>query len=135
VKQHAYDFDSEFNDPAIWNVASHTEHPIDILEPLPDARDPYRAAALDHLRVLLAIDAFMTDSENPRLAWITVAITFNLTSVRQLSVSGIANQLGVSAATLRCSMAKFLEMAGLDLPDRFGRFRRGLELCFLLMFG
>jgi hypothetical protein len=64
--------------------------------------------------VLLPIDAFMTDSENPRLAWITVALTFDLASVRGWTEVQITNQLGVSASTVRRSTARFREMAGLD---------------------
>jgi hypothetical protein len=58
---------------------------IDEIEPREDTISPYREAALDHLRVLLTIDEFMTVSENPRLAWITVAITFDLISIRGLT--------------------------------------------------
>ena len=54
-----------------------------------------REAALDCLRTLLAIDAYMADSENPRLSWVTVALTFDLTSIRGLSLTEIASQLGV----------------------------------------
>jgi hypothetical protein len=52
VKHHAHDFDSEFNDPAIWNSASYTAQPIDDLEPMPDASNDYRKAAIEHLQIL-----------------------------------------------------------------------------------
>jgi hypothetical protein len=94
-------FDPKFSDIADSDLASYTAHPIDELEPLLDDPDPYQAASLDHLRVLLAIDAYMMDSENPRLAWITVAITFDLTSTRGLSVTEIAGQMGVSPQASR----------------------------------
>jgi hypothetical protein len=109
-----FGFDPKFCDIAESDLASYCEHPVDILEPLPDEQTEYRRAALAHLRVLLRIDECMSNSESPRLAWITVAITFDLTSIRDLTETEIANQLGVSPATLRCATAKFREMVGLD---------------------
>ena len=105
----------KFSDPADWGAAYVGPSQIDEIEPREDTISPYREAALSHLRTLLAIDEFMTVSENPRAAWITVAITFDLTSTRGLSVTEIAGQMGVSPSTLRCdATARFREMAGLD---------------------
>jgi hypothetical protein len=56
----------------------------------------------------------MSTSSDPRLAWITIAITFDLTSTRGLSLTGIAAQMGVSPQTLSRSTAEFREMTGLD---------------------
>jgi hypothetical protein len=44
------------DDPAEWNLASYSDHPVDSLEPLPEHAAPYRDAALNHLRILWAID-------------------------------------------------------------------------------
>ncbi len=78
---------------------------------------PYRDAALSHLRTLLAIDEFMTNAEKSAIrvdGWTVCSIVFDLTSVRDLSLAEIANQLGVSAATMSRATARFREMAGLD---------------------
>ena len=37
----------EFQDPASWDVASYTHHPVDDLEPLPDHHTAYRDAGLN----------------------------------------------------------------------------------------
>jgi hypothetical protein len=105
---------AKFHDPADWDAACVGPSQIDEIEPLDDvAATPYRAAALSHLRVLLAIDEYMSTSSDVRLAWITVAITFDLTSVRGWTEVQIANHLGVSPSTLRCATERFREMAGL----------------------
>lgn len=82
-----YSDTGKFHDPADWDVA--------YVEPSP-------------------IDTFMMDSEDPRLVWITVAITFHLTSIRGLSVTEIAGQMGVSAATVSRATAEFKRLANLD---------------------
>jgi hypothetical protein len=114
VKHHAHDFDSEFNDPAIWNSASYTAHPIDDLEPMPDASNDYRKAAIEHLQILKAIDLFMTCTPDARLGWVSISIVLRLTSVRGLSNDAIANQLGVTEAAVSRSTAKFMRLVGLD---------------------
>jgi hypothetical protein len=128
VKHHSdLGFDHKFHDVADSDLASYAAHPIDEIEPLPDNPDPYRGAALDHLQVLLAIDEFMTVSENPRLAWITVAITFDLISIRGLTPVEIAKQLGTSAAEVRRATARFQEMANLDSAGSIQRNSDGLD--------
>jgi hypothetical protein len=84
------------NDPAEWNTASYSDHPIDTLEPLPDCPNAFRAAAIGYLKVLSAMDDFLTDADDPRAGWIAVAIVLKLTSVRGLTVADIAHQLGCS---------------------------------------
>ena len=64
--------------------------------------------------MLLAVDDFMATSSDPRLAWITVAITFDLTSIRGMSESEIAGQMDISPQTLSRSTAKFRQAVGLD---------------------
>jgi hypothetical protein len=63
---------------------------------------------------LRTIDVFMSTSSNPRLVWITIAITFDLTSNRGLSVAEIAGQMGISPQTLSRATAEFKKMAGLE---------------------
>src|SRR5271165_3068844 len=88
---------------------------LDEIEPLPDGCRPLR---------------------NVRLAWITVAITFDLTSIRDLTETEIANELGVSSAALRCATAKFREivtapchrMTRAPQPKRLSRCGLAVEL-------
>jgi len=42
----------------------------------------------------------MTATEDPRLAWVAIAITLDLTSIRALTEVQTANQLGVPAAAV-----------------------------------
>jgi hypothetical protein len=64
----------EFLDPADWNLASYTHHPVDDLEPLPDHQTAYRDAALECMKILRSVDAVMSRATDPRLAWTTVSI-------------------------------------------------------------
>ena len=104
----------KFSDPADWVAAYVEPSQIDEIEPLPDVQSDYRTAAQTYMATLKTIDVFMSTASNPRLAWITVALTFDLTSIRGLRVTEIAGQMGVSPSALRCSTARFREMAGLD---------------------
>jgi hypothetical protein len=68
--KHYFDpgFDPKFSDIADSDLASYTAHPIDEIEPLPEVQSDYRIAAQTHMATLKAIDAFMTESENPRIS-------------------------------------------------------------------
>jgi hypothetical protein len=116
VKHHElYSDAAKFSDPSAWDCASYTpDMCAEMGEPLPDVQSDYRTAAQTHIATLKAIDVFMATASNPRLAWITVALTFDLTSVRGLSLTEIAGEMGVSPQTLSRSTAKFQELAGLD---------------------
>ena len=83
------------------------------MEPLPDAPTSYRAASLGHLETLKAIDVWLTTSPDPRLAWLAVALFYNLTSVRGWSLAAIAKEVGVSESTLARNKARFAELLGL----------------------
>jgi hypothetical protein len=107
----ATDRDNEgSSDPAEWNSASYSDHPIDTLEPLPDYPNAYREAAIGCLKVLHAMDDFLTAADDKRAGWIAVAIVLKLTSTRGLSVADIAHQLGCSATTIGRYAARFASM-------------------------
>jgi hypothetical protein len=50
------------------DLASYTAHPIDTIEPLPEVQSDYRTAAKTHMATLKAIDFWMSNASNPRLA-------------------------------------------------------------------
>jgi hypothetical protein len=104
----------EFQDPADWNAASYNAHPIDSIEPLPDHHSEYRDAALECLKILRSVDAFMSRAADPRLAWVAVSCTLELTSTSKLTETEIARQLGVSEHRLHRAMNKFTRLANLD---------------------
>jgi hypothetical protein len=68
---------------------------IDEIEPLPDETTNYRTASLKYLETLKAIDSFIVSSRDARLAWVVIAMTFNLTSVRGWTLPAIADAIGV----------------------------------------
>ena len=111
----------EFQDPADWNAASYNAHPIDSIEPLPDHSSSYRDAALECMKILRSVDAFMSRATDPRLAWVAISCTLELTSTSKLTEAEIARQIGVSEHRLRRAMNKFTKLANLD-PAR-GLFR------------
>jgi len=102
------------SDPALWDRASYEHHPCDDLEPLPDEPNDYRAAALQRLETLKFIYVWLSTASDPRLAWLAVALFYNLTSVRGWSLAAIAKEVGVFRSTLARQKAKFAELLGLD---------------------
>ena len=105
--------DSEFNDPGGWNKASYTPDFLDEIEPLPDAPNDYRQAAIFHLRLMYVVDEFITAAPDARVAVVAVAVVLGWPSARGLSVGNIADQLGCSLSTLTRSIARFKAIAGL----------------------
>jgi len=87
---------------------------MDEIEPLPEVQSDYRIAALTHMATLKAIDQYMADSEDPRLAWTVCSTVFDLTSTRGLSMGEIAGQIGVSPQTLSRATAEFKRLANVD---------------------
>src|SRR5258708_37765844 len=77
----------EFHDPADWDVASYTHHPVDDLEPIPDDPTPYRAAALQCIQILACVDVFMSRTADPRLVWTAVSCAIGLTSKPRIGPS------------------------------------------------
>jgi hypothetical protein len=110
-----FSFDEpEFCDPADWNLASYTAHPIDSIEPLPDYSTSYRDAALECMKILRSVDVFMSQSTDPRLAWVAVSCTLELTSTSKLTEAEIARQIGVSEQSVRRAVTKFTRLADID---------------------
>jgi hypothetical protein len=106
-----FSFDEpEFCDPADWNLASYTAHPIDSIEPLPDYSTSYRDAALECMKILRSVDVFMSRATDPRLAWTTVSIAIGLSSTAGLSEAEIGRQIGVSAARMRRAVGEFMNL-------------------------
>jgi hypothetical protein len=108
----------DFNDPAAWDRASYSAHPIDSMEPLSDEPNPYREAALRHLDLMYSVDQFLSESKDARFAVIVIAIVLGWPSARGFTLSGIADQLGVPVLTIARACTKFREMAGLDAAGR-----------------
>src|ERR1700693_5388519 len=93
VKHHFRDYTGSHHDSidaAEWTSASYSRHPCDDFEPPDDVASPYREAALGCLKVLSAMDDFLTAADDKRAGWIAVAIVLKLTSVRGLRVAHIA---------------------------------------------
>jgi hypothetical protein len=104
-------------DPARWNRASYTPDILaEIGEPLPDARNEYREAAIYHLQLMYAVDEFLTAAPDARVAVVAVAVVLGWPSARGLTLGDIADQLGCSPSTLGRSIARFKALAGLGVP-------------------
>jgi hypothetical protein len=110
-----YDFSqSAFQDPADWNIASYNAHPIDLLEPVAAEASSYRDAALECMKILRSVDAFMSRATDPRLAWTAISCTLELTSTSKLTEAEIARQIGVSELRVRRAVTKFTRLADID---------------------
>jgi hypothetical protein len=110
----------EFNDPASWGSASYLDDPIDKIEPLLFGPNPYRERALGCLAVVKAIDQFMSQASNSRLAWIGISLGLGLDSTRGLTVTELARHLECSEQTINASATRFLKLSG--LPPADGKF-------------
>jgi hypothetical protein len=115
VQQHHFDHGADNDsDPAGWNRASYTPDLLaELGEPLPEAPNGYREAALYHLRLMYSCDEFLAAAPDSRVAIVAVAVVLGWPSARGLSVGNIADQLGCSLSTLTRSIARFKTMAGL----------------------
>jgi hypothetical protein len=109
-----HDSESQHNDPATWDAASYSAHPVDSLEPLPANSSEYREAAVRLMRVLYCLDTFVSCSRDARLAHIQVSIALGLYSTRGRTLSSVADELGITKQALSRGVAKFLRMTGLE---------------------
>jgi hypothetical protein len=109
------DLDNDTADPASWNRASYTPDILaEIGEPLAEKPNDYRKASLHFCRIMFCVDEFTTTASDARLGVIVVAIVLKWPSVRGLTVTEIAEQIGCSPLTLTRSISRFKTMAGLD---------------------
>ena len=124
--KHAHDFDNGFVDPADWNRASYTPDLLaELGEPLPDPVNGYRQAAIYHLQLMFAVDLFCETAPDARVAVVAVGITLGWPSTRGWTVPEIAEQLGVSTATITRACARFRQLANLDSDGAIQRIRPG----------
>lgn len=109
-----YSTGSDSSDPASWDKASYSAHPVDSLEPLPENTDAYREACRKFLRVFLACDTYMCSSRDARLAWIQISIACGLPGVQGRTETAIAAEIGITKQALSRGVAKFLRMSSLS---------------------
>jgi hypothetical protein len=53
------------------------------------------------MKILTSVDAFMARATDPRLAWVAISCTLELTSTNKLTEAEIARQIGVSEQSVR----------------------------------
>jgi hypothetical protein len=113
---------NESNDPATWDRASYTPDLLaELGEPLPEAPNDYREAAIYHLQLMYAVDEFLMAAKDARFAAIVVAVVLGWPSTRGLTVPAIAEQIGCTPATIARACARFREMSELVAGVRFIR--------------
>jgi hypothetical protein len=115
---------NDFDDPAAWDRASYSAHPIDSIEPLSDGPNGYRQAAIYHMQLMYAVDQFLEMAPDARVGVVAVAVVLGWPSSRGLTLGDIAGQLGCSLSTLSRSIARFKTMAGLGVSAGGVRFIR-----------
>jgi hypothetical protein len=108
--------DSEtFNDPGGWNKALYTPDLFaELGEPLPEAVNGYRQAALHFCRIMFCIDEFITTAPDARIGVVAIAVVLGWPSARGLSIGDIAGQLGCSPPTITRACARFRQLANLN---------------------
>jgi hypothetical protein len=56
----------------------------------------------------------MSRARDPRLAWVAISCTLELSSTSKLTEAEIGRQLGVTELSVRRAMAKFTKIANID---------------------
>jgi hypothetical protein len=123
---------NDTNDPARWDRASYERHSCEDLEPIDLEPNGYREAAVFHLKIMFAVDEFVTGAEDIRLAVVAVAVVLGWPPARNLSVDNIAGQLGCTPAALTRSIARSRRWPGsgavfnssATVPDQMATSRR-----------
>jgi hypothetical protein len=111
----------EFCDPGSWDAASYWPDMASEIDGALDlAPNSYRERSLSCLAVVKAIDEFVSQSSNARLAWIGVSLGLGLDSTRGMTAAEIARQLECSEQMVRGSTSRFLKLTG--LPPANGKF-------------
>jgi hypothetical protein len=121
----------QFSDPADWDEASHSAHPVDSLEPIDTSASAYREISIRFLRIMLMVDTHIMGARDARKAWIEISLALGLSSTRGMSETEIAEMLCVTRQAVSRGVARFLRMSG--LPPAFGlkspEARRGYQDC------
>jgi hypothetical protein len=71
------------------------------------------------MKILRSVDVFMSRATDPRLAWVAVSCTLELTSTSKLTEAEIARQIAVSEQSVRRAVGKFMRLANLDPAGGF----------------
>jgi hypothetical protein len=100
------------HDPANWDRASYSAHPVDETEPQESAPNDYRQSAIARLQLLSTIDSFVYEAKDPRVAWLGIGLVLNLNSVRGLTTDEVVRQIRVKESTLIASADNFRKAAG-----------------------
>jgi hypothetical protein len=108
--------DNDFDDPASWNRASYNHHSCDDLESSPDVSNPYRAAAIFHLQLMFAVDEFLTDAPDARVAVVAVAVVLSWPSTRGLTVGNIATRLACTRPARRLNRRRLIRHPEHEMP-------------------
>jgi hypothetical protein len=105
---------NDTSDPADWNRASYSAHPVDDLEPLTINPSDYREASLHFVRIMFCVDTFIAASRDARLASIQVSIALGWPSTRGKTETSIAADLEITKQALSRGVAKFLRMTRIE---------------------
>jgi hypothetical protein len=101
-------------DLSLMAAASYRYHPVSDLEPVAAEASSHRDAALECMKILRSVDAFMSRATDPRLAWVAISCTLELTLTNKLTEAEIARQIGVSELRVRRAVTKFTRLADID---------------------
>jgi hypothetical protein len=110
------------NDPAGWDIASYTADPVDEIEPLDAVSSEYRQCALRMLAVFNAVDEFMctTHTGKPSKKWHCVSLALGLFSTRGKTETEVAEEWGISRASISKDVVTVLRLAHLENNPAFG---------------
>jgi hypothetical protein len=82
--------------------------------PLPEVPNGYRAAAVDHLQLMYAVDEYLSESKTPDSRPSLSASPLVGRAPTALPCPRLPQQLGIGTPAIIRACAKFREMAGLD---------------------
>ena len=108
-------------DPAEWNTASFSQHPIDAMEPVKFSGE-HQSWKNEVLMVFNGIDEWMcsTHSGKPPPKWYPASLALGLRSTRGRTETSVAAELGKSRACVSKAVVKVLQLTGLEDNPAWG---------------
>jgi hypothetical protein len=121
----------QFSDPADWDEASYSAHPVDPLEPIDTSSNEYREISIRFLHIMQMVETHVMGARDARKAFLEISLALGLQSTRGMTETEVAEHLGITRQALSRGVARFLRMSG--LPSAFGlkspEARRGYQDC------
>jgi hypothetical protein len=115
--EYSPDFSSA--DPSTWDSCSYEHHPAEDIEgPEWPESSEFRQACISLLCILQCVDTHMCNTRDARMAWTQISFALGLKSTQGLTITSVAERMGVTKQAVSRGTVTFLRMV--MLPPAFG---------------